>query len=89
MKRFTQVLFFIAFAALVFAQSSIKVPAVDSSGKGILTSVEASVKPGSGAVYLDVEPFISVETQESAKLAVKIAGEQAGVDTRFTTFSLK
>ncbi len=83
MKRFTQVLFFIAFAALVFAQSSIKVPAVDSSGKGILTSVEASVKPGSGAVYLDVEPFISVETQESAKLAVKIAGEQAGIDTRF------
>ncbi len=71
-------LFFLSsFAA---ALSSMQVPAVDANGNGILTTIQADVREGSGGVYIDVEPFISVETQNSAKVAAQQAARLAGVD---------
>src|SRR3989338_9027332 len=60
------------------ALSQMNVPAVDSNNNGLITLIEASVKPGSGNVFVDVEPFISVETQLSAKTAAKVAASKTG-----------
>jgi predicted S18 family serine protease len=67
-------------AALAAAETSMMVPAVDANGKGILTTITARAVPGRGDVYISVEPLISVETQQSEKIAVRIASEAAGVD---------
>ncbi len=56
-----------------------QVPAVDANGNGILTTITADVRNGSGGVYVDIEPFISVETQNSAKVAAQQAAKAAGV----------
>ncbi len=68
------------FSSFVAALSSMQVPAVDANGNGILTTIQADVRSGSGGVYIDVEPFISVETQNSAKVAAQQAAKLAGVD---------
>jgi len=68
------------FSSLAAAMSSMQVPAVDANGNGILTTIQADVRDGSGGVYIDVEPFISVETQNSAKVAAQQAAKLAGVD---------
>jgi len=81
------VLFFLAFSLSVSARSSMQVPAVDANGNGILTTITADVRSGSGGVYVDIEPFISVETQNSAKVAAQQAAIAAGVELgRFDVF---
>ncbi|MCX6768179.1 MAG: hypothetical protein NTY90_05660 [Candidatus Micrarchaeota archaeon] len=66
-------------AASSAALSSMPVPAVDTEGKGIVTVISAdAIKGHDGGVYVDVEPFVSVETQNSGKVAAKIAAEKAG-----------
>ncbi|MBI5226189.1 hypothetical protein HY994_03030 [Candidatus Micrarchaeota archaeon] len=62
------------------ALSSMSVPAVDANGQGLLTTIHAEIRPGTGGVYVDVQPFISVETQHSAKIAAEQAAKLAGVD---------
>lgn len=77
----------VALAAVVSAETSLYVPAVDTNGKGILTTITARAVPGKGDVYISVEPLISIETQQSEKTAVKIAAERAGVDrTKWDVF---
>lgn len=67
-------------SACVCALTIMQVPAVDSGGNGMITSFEARVVPGSGGVFMDVDPYISVDTQESARTAVRVAAVEAGVD---------
>ncbi len=69
-------------AAAAAALSSMPVPAVDTEGNGIVTiiSAQALKTADGGGVYVDVEPFVSVETQNSGKVAAKIAAEMAGVN---------
>ncbi len=64
------------------ALSSMQVPAVSTNGQGILTVIEASVQKGGGNVFVDVEPLISLETQQSAKLAAQQAARAANVNPK-------
>lgn len=76
-----KVLLFVALlAAFSFASSYIRVPAVDANGNGLLTYAELNLTEGSGGVYVDVEPFISVETQNSAKTATRVVQEATKFD---------
>ncbi|MFH0835502.1 MAG: S16 family serine protease, partial [Candidatus Micrarchaeota archaeon] len=79
MKR----IFFIALfllSACVAALTVMHAPAVDANGQGMLTTIEARAIPGNGNVYVDIEPYISVDTQESARTASRVAARLAGVD---------
>ncbi|MBI4361117.1 hypothetical protein HY572_05085 [Candidatus Micrarchaeota archaeon] len=69
-------------STLASGLTSMAVPAVTTDGQGIVTTIEARVQPGSGGVFVDVEPFISVETQNSAKVAAQQAAQKAGVDLK-------
>ncbi len=62
------------------ALSSMRVPAVDASGNGVLTNVSVDVKPGTGKVFVDVFPFFTVETQQSSRSAASAAAELAKTD---------
>ncbi|MDP2718050.1 MAG: S16 family serine protease, partial [Candidatus Micrarchaeota archaeon] len=71
------------------ALSSMYVPAVSTNGQGILTTIEASVQPGSGNVYVDVQPLISQETQQSARIAAEQAAKAAGGSVKEYDFFFK
>ncbi len=60
------------------ALSSLSMPAMDSTGKGILTTTSARLVADSSGVFLDTTPFSSVETQQSAETAAKLAARKAG-----------
>jgi len=79
MKKLPALLAVLLFASFSFALTTMHVPAVAANGEGVLTSIEATVTAGNGGVYVDIEPFISVDTQESAKIAAKVAANKAGV----------
>jgi len=76
------VVFLFALAPSVFAVTTIHAPAVDTNGRGVLTVLEANVVDGTGAVFIDIEPYISVDTQQSARTAAEIAAEEAQVDLK-------
>jgi uncharacterized protein len=69
-------------ASFSLAQTSLQVPAVDTNGGGVLTLIQAQVVAGSGGVFIDIEPFISVDTQQSAKLAAQVAAKEAGAELK-------
>ncbi|PIO06524.1 hypothetical protein COT29_00645 [Candidatus Micrarchaeota archaeon CG08_land_8_20_14_0_20_59_11] len=78
-----RLLSFIAlFSLAVFASAltTMYAPAVDANGQGMLTTIEARAIPGNGNVYIDIEPYISVDTQQSARTASRVAARLAGVD---------
>lgn len=63
-----------------YAITTIYAPAVDTNGNGVLTSLEASSNQGDGDVFIDIRPYVSVDTQQSARTAVEIAAQEAGVN---------
>jgi len=56
------------------------VPAIDAQGNGVLTRIEVQIIDGDGDTFVSVTPLTGMDTQESEKLAVKIAAEMADVD---------
>ncbi|MFH0973374.1 MAG: S16 family serine protease, partial [Candidatus Micrarchaeota archaeon] len=77
----------VVFVVLVFfsfgargcaALSTLSMPAMDSTGKGIITTTSARLVADSSGVFLDTTPFSSVETQQSAENAAKLAARKAG-----------
>ncbi|MBI5036368.1 hypothetical protein HZC09_03415 [Candidatus Micrarchaeota archaeon] len=76
MKRL--LLFLLFLSSFAFALSSLKVPAVATNGQGLITDIETSISKDGGGVFVDIEPFISVETQNSAKTAALVAAKAAG-----------
>ncbi len=79
-----------AFSNAANAKSVLSVPAVDASGKGILTTIEAEVVPSNlSGVFVDTKPFVSVETQQSAELAAKIAARKANASLENKTVLFK
>jgi len=91
LKKFLLLAFvlFVIFALPLAATSSIRIPAVDSNGNGLLTYAELTVVDGNGGIYVDVEPFISVETQNSAKTAARVAQQLTGYDLRMKDLLFK
>ena len=59
-------------AAMVYAA------AVVSGGGGALAEVWAEVHPGTGRVFLTVNPQAELDTQESAEIAAQVASRLAG-----------
>jgi len=79
-----------SFAPLASAKSVLNVPAVGADGTGILTRMEAEVVSSNlTGVFIDVKPFVSVETQQSAELAAKIAARKANVKLEGKTVLFK
>jgi predicted S18 family serine protease len=77
----------LAFASQALAKTSMFVPAIDAQGRGILTTIEASAVQGEGDIYVDIYPRMSIETQQSAEVAAKIAAELAAVNrSRYNIF---
>ncbi|MFH0836345.1 MAG: S16 family serine protease [Candidatus Micrarchaeota archaeon] len=70
----------ILLAGFIAAKSTLMVPAVDINGKGMITRISADVEKGTGGVYVDIEPFINIDTQNSAKVAAQVAAREAGVE---------
>lgn len=57
--------------------------AVVSGGGGALAEVWAEIRPGTGRVFLTVNPHAELDTQESANIAVQLASRLAGEPTAF------
>ncbi len=53
--------------------AKIKVPAVTSEGKGVITDVEIEIVPGRGRILLNTEPFGGIQLQNSERVAVGVA----------------
>ena len=61
--------------------ASIRVPAVDEDGKGVLTYIDVQVAPGTGNVLTDIERILFwVDTQDSIRTARWVAGNVTGVE---------
>jgi uncharacterized protein len=61
--------------------SVIKVPAVDENGKGVLTEIGVTVKPGSGKTLTSIENILFfVDTQNSIRTARDVARDLTGFD---------
>jgi len=59
-----------------------KLPAVDDSGKGIVTTLEVNVRPGSGRVLTDIDKLLFwIDTQQSIQTAKSYAANYTGIDT--------
>jgi|GEM_PF-1364432 len=77
------------FACATLAKTTMKVPAVDANGEGILTNVTVNVQMGSGEEYVSIVPFFSVETQQSSKSAIAAATSLAHVDRKKYDYFIK
>jgi len=63
------------------SSSMIKVPAVDESGKGVVTEILVELKPGSGKTLSDIEnTFSFIDTQNSIRTAKEVAQNLTGID---------
>lgn len=86
---FAALLLLVVSTQLAFALSSMRVPAVDAGGEGILTSASVDVNPGTGEEYVNIVPFFSIETQQSSKAAITAATALAKVDRKDYDFFVK
>lgn len=71
-----------AFSSTALALTVLHVPAVDTNGNGVLTEMQAQVISGDGDIYVDTKPYISVDTQQSARVAAEIAAATAKIDLK-------
>ena len=62
------------------------VPAVTTEADGLLSYISVEVTRGNGSVWVNIQPFVGIATQRSARLAARIAGDLAGVDLRNYNF---
>ncbi len=67
------------------SQVVIGIPAVDTSGEGVLGKLTTDVKPGTGKVLVNVVNVITLgDTQQSAQKAVKAAARSTNLDLSTT-----
>jgi uncharacterized protein len=60
---------------------SLKIPAVDSQGNGVTTTLFVEAKPGSGKLLVDVNQLLFwIDTQYSMQVAKKVAEEYTKAD---------
>ncbi len=53
---------------------------VDNQGKGVIGNVTVEVQPGKGRVLVDTTPLQGIYTQDSERIAVKVASDITGFD---------
>lgn len=72
------VLLLLLSATLAFATTRVYAPAVDSTGKGILTPVSVTVQAGTGRIRTDIQgSLIAPETEDSIRTAASVASREA------------
>jgi uncharacterized protein len=60
---------------------TMKLPAVDSNGKGVLTDMAIEIRNGTGRILVDINNlFFWADTQQSIKLARNVAENISGID---------
>ena len=59
-------------------ECSLGVAAVSSSGEGVMGSLTVKVKPGSGLIFVSVNPAVEVDVQGAARIAVLAASIVGG-----------
>ena len=59
-------------------ECSLAVAAVSSSGEGVMSSLTVKVKPGSGLIFVSVNPAVEVDVQGAARIAVLTASIVGG-----------
>ncbi|MCD6434060.1 MAG: hypothetical protein J7L14_00430, partial [Candidatus Diapherotrites archaeon] len=57
----------------VISHNEMKIFAVTSKGQGIAAELSISIEPGSGKIWSSISPLIGTTTQNTEKLAVKVA----------------
>ncbi len=75
MKKLLALLFIISFSFYAAGFTEMVVPAINGN-KGVATHISASayiVQPRESGTYVDVEPFFSIDTQQSTKVATLVA----------------
>lgn len=78
-----KLLFALFLSQLIFsASASMLVPAVTTDSNGLLSELRAEVLPGTGNVWVNIQPFIGTATQQSARMAASLASNLAGVDVK-------
>jgi len=61
-------------------ESFINVVGVDNHGQGIMGNVTVEIQPGKGRVLVDTTPLQGIYTQDSERIAVKVASDTTGFD---------
>ncbi|MEM5793150.1 MAG: S16 family serine protease [Candidatus Aenigmatarchaeota archaeon] len=80
MKKLIILVFVIFFINPVngYYESFANVLGVDNHGKGTVGNVTVEVQPGKGRILIDTKPFQGVYTQDSERVAVKVASDVTG-----------
>ncbi|NCO96916.1 MAG: hypothetical protein COY38_01080 [Candidatus Aenigmarchaeota archaeon CG_4_10_14_0_8_um_filter_37_24] len=73
-------LFSFSLASAANYESFVNVVGVDNQGKGIIGNVTVEIQPGKGRILVDTKPLQGIYTQDSERIAVKIASEITGFD---------
>lgn len=61
---------------------SLKVPAVDNEGNGVITTLKVQARPGEGRVLVNIKQLsFWIDTQHSIRVAKKVAEAYTNVDT--------
>jgi uncharacterized protein len=68
----------VAIADAQGGECSLGVAAVSSSGEGVMGSLTVKVKPGSGLIFVSVNPAVEVDVQGAARIAVLAASIVGG-----------
>ncbi len=55
-----------------------KIVGVDSQGRGIVGNISVEIQPGKGRVLVDTTPLQGIYTQDSERVAVKVASDITG-----------
>jgi len=61
---------------------SLKIPAVDNQGNGVVTTLKVETKPGEGRVLVNINQLLFwIDTQDSIRTAKEVAENVTGIDT--------
>ncbi|MDI6806830.1 MAG: hypothetical protein QMD14_03410 [Candidatus Aenigmarchaeota archaeon] len=61
---------------------TLKVPAIDNQGKGVMTTLKVQARPGEGSVLVDIRQLLFwVDTQHSIRIAKGVAEAFTGINT--------
>ncbi len=83
MNKFFFVLVFslLVFSTLAAARTTIQVPAIDSQGKGVITSISVEARQGSGKIRTDIRnSLVSTDTEESIRNAAQAAAKELQIN---------
>ncbi|RLI98444.1 MAG: hypothetical protein DRP00_01925 [Candidatus Aenigmatarchaeota archaeon] len=64
-----------------FPKVSLKIPAVDNKGNGVVTTLKVEAKPGEGRTLVNIDQLLFwIDTQHSIRLAKRVAENVTGID---------